>query len=180
MLFSNCRDKNKALLKENQLQNSVLDALNKSFAVIEFTPDGIVKTANDNFLKTMGYQLDEVIGQHHRIFVSEVKQATSDYQSFWSDLAAGKFFKSRFCRVDKKGNAIWLEATYNPVFDENGAVVKVVKYATDITKAVEKDVESSAKLDAISQVMAVIEFDTLGNILTANPVFCKTMGYELS
>lgn len=174
---------------KNQLENcqqqraglsSVLDALNKSMAVIEFSPQGEIYHANQNFLDTVGYKLDEVVGQHHRIFVPNEIKNSVEYQQFWQELAKGKVLQQRFQRVNKQGHTIWLEASYNPILNDHNQVEKVVKFATDITKLVEAETESNAKIEAISRAMAVIEFDLKGNILSANPNFCQAVGYELN
>lgn len=174
---------------KNQLQTcqqrsleleSVLQALDKSMAVIEFTPQGEIRHANQNFLDAVGYQLNEVVGQHHRIFVPKSVQSSTEYQQFWPALAQGKAVQQRFSRLNKQGHTIWLEASYNPIFNEHNQVEKVVKFATDITQRVQAETESNAKIEAISRAMVVIEFDLQGNILTANPNFCQAVGYELA
>lgn len=160
--------------------SSVLEALDKSMAVIEFSPQGQIQHANPNFLDSVGYALNEVVGQHHRIFVPEDIQKSAEYQQFWQALAQGEVFQQRYKRLNKQGHTIWLEASYNPIFNQQNQVEKVVKFATDITKQVESETESHAKIEAISRAMAVIEFDLQGNILSANPNFCQAVGYDLN
>lgn len=116
---------------------SQLQAIGRAQAVIEFEPDGTILDANDNFLQVTGYTIDEIRGRHHRIFVDSNKHQSEDYRQFWSDLAAGKFFSSQYARVRKDGRPIWIQATYNPIYDRSGHVTRVVKYATDITEQVE-------------------------------------------
>lgn len=111
------------------------NALNRSMAIIEFTPDGEILTANDNFLSVVGYSLNEVVGKHHRIFCFD--QFYEENPSFWSDIRSGKFFTDKYQRKTASGHSIWLEASYNPVFDEQGKVVKVIKFASDITQRIE-------------------------------------------
>ena len=113
-----------------------IDAINKSQAVIEFTTDGTVITANANFLGVIGYSLDEIQGRHHQMFVAPAERESPSYKQFWRDLAEGKFQSAEYKRIAKGGKDVWIQATYNPVFDRNGAVTKVVKFATDITAAV--------------------------------------------
>ena len=115
-----------------------IEAINRSQAVIEFSPDGIVLTANNNFLKTMGYQHDEIVGQHHRIFVKPDYAGSSEYEEFWRSLRSGNFKVSEFERISKGGNPVWIQASYNPIFDRQGEVVKVIKFATDITEVVNR------------------------------------------
>jgi methyl-accepting chemotaxis protein len=155
-----------------------LDAIDKVMAIIEFTPDGDIVKANENFLATVGYQLNEIVGKHHRIFMPPEQISSNEYAVFWKRLASGETFKQRFPRINKQGDTVWLEASYNPIYDVQGNVARVVKYATDITAAVEAELENKSKLQAIDGVMAVIEFDPQGNILCANDNFLQTMGYS--
>ncbi|MCJ2099656.1 PAS domain-containing protein, partial [Methylobacterium sp. E-046] len=109
------------------------DALNQSQAVIEFQPDGTILTANANFLTAVGYTLSEVQGQHHAMFVEAAYRDSAEYRTFWSDLQRGSFKAAEFKRVAKGGRTVWIQASYNPVLDRAGRVVKVVKFAADIT-----------------------------------------------
>lgn len=111
-----------------------LEAIDKVQAVIEFDLKGNVITANDNFLKTLGYTLDEVRGNHHKIFCEEEFVRSHEYTDFWRDLAAGQFKMGEYKRMKKNGTAVWISASYNPIKDETGKPFKVVKYATDITE----------------------------------------------
>ncbi len=113
---------------------AVTDALNKSMAVIEFHPDGTIITANENFTATVKYSLADIQGKHHRMFCRD--KFYQENPTFWDNLARGNFSSGQFERVDSHGNALWLEATYNPVFDASGRVVKVIKFASNITDAV--------------------------------------------
>ncbi len=110
-----------------------MNAINLTQAVIEFTLDGVILAANPNFLQTLGYQLDEVKGRHHSLFVDEQFKRSADYQMFWQRLRAGEFFVDEFKRIGKGGKEVWIQASYNPIFDADGKPFKVVKYATDIT-----------------------------------------------
>ena len=111
-----------------------LDALDRSLATIEFAMDGTVLNANRNFLATVGYTLDEIRGRHHRTFVDPDYGASAEYAAFWDRLRAGQYAAGEFARLDKAGRRIWLEATYNAVLDTEGRPVRVMKFATDITK----------------------------------------------
>lgn len=117
-----------------QTKNSVLEALDKSLAVIEFTPAGEVLGANDNFLATMGYSSGQIVGQHHRMFCEA--DFYREHPDFWQRLQNGEHFSGRFNRKNSSGGVVWLEATYNPIFDEKGNVYKVVKFASDISDRV--------------------------------------------
>nr|WP_311882630.1 MULTISPECIES: PAS domain-containing methyl-accepting chemotaxis protein [unclassified Pseudomonas] len=161
-------------------QAGLLDAINRSMAVIEFDLDGVVLRANDNFLKTMGYTAEQAIGQPHRRFCTPEFGRSAQYTDLWSRLKNGQFQSGTFERVDGKGQPIWLEASYNPIKDASGRVVKVVKYAMDVTAKVQQESEANAKLQAIDRAMAVIEFNLDGSILTANQNFLTRMGYTLA
>lgn len=116
-----------------------VDAINRVQAVIQFELDGTILTANENFLKTVGYTLEEIQGKHHRLFVEPSYAGSSEYAHFWRDLADGKPQVNRFKRIAKGGREVWIQASYNPVFDAAGKAYKVVKFATDITQAVEQE-----------------------------------------
>ncbi|MEG1056416.1 MAG: PAS domain-containing protein, partial [Janthinobacterium sp.] len=110
-------------------------AIGRSQAVIEFELDGTIIDANENLLKTMGYSLDEIRGQHHRMFMDPQEAASSEYAAFWRELNEGRFVARKFRRMAKGQREVWLEASYNPVLDDNGRAVKVVKLAINITDA---------------------------------------------
>jgi len=114
-----------------------LEAIKRSMGVIEFQPDGTIISANAAFLKLMGYTEGELAGQHHRVFVTPQERVSAEYASFWQELASGKVKSGQFHRLAKNGKSIWLEANYNPVFDLEGRVERVVKFAIDITDKVE-------------------------------------------
>lgn len=164
---------------ERKTAEAISEALNRSQAVIEFTPQGIIVNANNNFLQAMGFQLNEIKGKHHRMFVEEDEKNSSAYKAFWEELARGKFKQSEFKRVKKNGDIIWLQATYNPIMDKQGNVQKVIKFASDITAQKLEHIDSEGKLAAISKSQAIIEFDPKGHILTANDNFLGAMGYQL-
>ncbi len=155
-------------------------ALDKSQAVIEFRPDGTVETANENFLRIFGYQLRDIRGQHHRLFVDPAEAQTPEYQGFWESLRRGEFQSAEYRRIAKDGRQVWIQATYNPVIDWRGRVVKIVKFASDVTEAKLRIANYIGQIDAINKSQAVIEFSIDGTILTANDVFLKTTGYSLA
>ena len=103
--------------------------------MIEFELDGTIVRANENFCAATGYSLDEIVGKHHRIFCTEQLSASAEYRDFWADLNNGEFKNGEFERVDRAGNTLWLQATYNPVLNEAGKPIGVVKFASDITAA---------------------------------------------
>lgn len=157
----------------------VLAALGRSLAVIEFSPTGEILKANSNFCSTLGYEANEILGKHHRIFVHPAHAASASYKAFWDKLGAGAFIADEFKRVGKGGREIWIQATYNPVVNARGRVLKVVKFASDITSAKRKAVEDAEKLSALSRSQAIIEFKPSGEILDANENFLSTLGYRL-
>lgn len=130
-------------------QTSIINAISRSMAVIAFSPDGHVLEANDNFLKATGYQATEVIGQHHRLFCSKSLSQSDEYRQFWARLNQGEFFSGQFPRLNRRGEPLWLRATYNPVFNSDGQLTKIVKFASDVTEQVLRNQqESDAALKA--------------------------------
>ena len=156
-----------------------VQAISKSQAVIEFTPDGTILNANSNFLSAMSYSLEEIVGRHHSMFVEESYRNSPDYREFWAKLNRGDFHASEYKRFAKGGKEIWIQASYNPICDEQGRVVKIIKFATDITQSKLQNADYQGQLAAISKAQAVIEFKLDGTVLTANENFCQTLGYTL-
>ena len=154
-------------------------AIGRSLAVIEFGLDGTIQDANRNFLKTTGYSLEEVRGQHHRMFVDAVERESSAYERFWKQLAQGEFQSGQFRRIGKGGQEIWLQACYSPIFDPAGKPFKVVKYCTDITEQKQRSADFEGQVKAIDKSQAVIEFDLDGVIRNANENFLRTVGYSI-
>lgn len=161
-----------------QSNAALVEALNRSQAIIEFDLNGIILTANENFCRTVGYSLSEIVGKHHRIFVDPADAASKDYADFWAGLAKGKFDQGKYKRFGKGGREVWIEASYNPLF-KGKKPYRVVKIATDITASRKDELENRGKLDALSRAQAVIEFTPEGEIITANENFLKTLGYQL-
>ena len=146
-----------------------LAALDRSQAVITFDLDGTILDANENFLRTMGYRLDEVRGKHHRMFVDPAERSSDEYREFWDSLREGRYRQDLFKRFGKGGTEIWIEASYNPILDGDGRPYKVVKYATDVTDRQMQLAELRGLTQAISRVQAVISFDLDGTILDSEP-----------
>jgi methyl-accepting chemotaxis protein len=161
-------------------QAGLLEALERSMAVVEFDLQGRVLRANDNFLKTMGYRAEQVLGQSHQQFCSTEFVRSNGYRQLWTRLQNGQFESGTYERLNGSGQPIWLEATYNPIKDATGKVIKVVKYALDVTAKVQQETEAKAKLQAIDRAMAVIEFNLDGSIISANQNFLNRMGYTLA
>ncbi|TNI97308.1 methyl-accepting chemotaxis protein [Aeromonas veronii] len=160
-------------------QQGFFDAVHGSVATITFTPDGTVLAANDLFLNVVGFSASEVIGQHHRIFCDKLYAQSSDYQQFWADLKQGRSRTGVFQRFNKRGEAIWLEATYFPV-KLRGVVTKVIKIAADITEHHLQLLSQQAVVTALDRSLAVIEFTPGGEVIAANGNFLHTMGYTLA
>jgi methyl-accepting chemotaxis protein len=158
---------------------AICEALRKSLAQIEFDLTGRILGANENFLQVMGYALHEIVGRHHSMFVEESSRTSPEYLAFWDELRAGKAKVAQFKRIRKDGKEVWIEASYNPIFDKNGKPYKVVKFASDVTRQQMEYADLLGKVEAISRSQAVIEFDLNGTILTANENFLKAMGYTL-
>lgn len=156
-----------------------VNAINRAQAVIEFTPDGMILEANDNFLGATGYRREDVFGKHHKMFCDADLVNSQEYARFWADLSHGEYVAGDFRRRNKAGDEIWLNATYNPIFDGLGNVVKVVKFATDITERKKAAIEGKSRAQAVDRSLATIEFSLDGEILTANENFLSTMGYSL-
>jgi len=157
--------------------SSQLKALYSTQAVIELDPQGHILFANAQFLDLMGYELDELRGQHHRIFLDPADAQARDYRDFWARLARGQAFVGRCRRIDRQGREVWLQANYSPVLDSRGQVLRVVKYAMDISAEVLRDAEASSQLAAVGRAQAVIEFGLDGSILRCNRNFLEAMGY---
>ena len=156
-----------------------MSAIDRSMAVIEFDLKGHVIKANRNFLDTFGYAMAEIEGVHHRIFCDSEHARSLDYRDFWERLGSGEFQRGEYRRIAKDGRDVWIQASYNPILDEDGRPVKVVKYATDITEAKQRNTENAGRVQAIDRSTAVIEFTVDGVVLDANPLFLEAMGYTL-
>jgi methyl-accepting chemotaxis protein len=166
-------------LKDHADLKAKFKALDRSLAIIEFSPDGTILAANPNFLTTMGYALDEVVGKHHCIFVEPAEAESHAYKTFWQTLGTGKFQAAEYRRLAKSGREVWIQATYNPVLDASGKTIKVVKFAADITTQKLDALDLDGQIAALHRSQAVIAFAPDGTILTANPNFLGTLGYRL-
>jgi len=167
------------LRDELQELRGKVSAIGRSNAVIEFNLDGTILTANDNFLRTLGYTLDEVRGKHHRMFVDPTYSQSSEYQQFWEKLGRGEFDAGRYKRIGRGGKEVWIQASYNAIMDSNNRPYKVVKFATDITEQKMRDLDVEGQIAAINKAQAVIEFTLEGKIRHANQNFLNALGYTL-
>ncbi len=169
----------RAKLAEAQSNADELAAVGRSQAIIEFELDGTIRTANANFLSTLGYSLHEIQGQHHSMFVDPSERGTKAYRDFWAQLNRGEYSAGEFKRIAKGGSDVWIQASYNPVLDAKGKPYKVIKFAADITEAKMKAADFAGQIAAIGRAQAVIEFGMDGIIRTANDNFLQTLGYSL-
>jgi methyl-accepting chemotaxis protein len=168
------------MFKRSHLAQETLAALDKSLATIEFDPSGKILSANANFCAAMGYRLDEIVGRHHSLFVDPAYAASEEYAAFWRKLGRGEFDAKEYLRVGKGGTEVWIQASYNPIRNGRGKVVRIVKVASVITEQKRKAAEEYGKMEAVSRAQAVIEFTPDGEILTANENFLAAVGYSLS
>ncbi|MDH3971091.1 MAG: PAS domain S-box protein [Gammaproteobacteria bacterium] len=158
---------------------AIYEALDRVQAIIEFELDGTVVSANENFLRLFGYEVNEVVGHHHRMFCDPAYVESDAYAEFWKKLGRGEFHAAEFKRLAKDGREIWLQASYNPVLDSDGKPIRVVKFATDVTASKLQIAEYEGKIRAIERAQAVIEFELDGTVITANDNFLDIFGYSL-
>ncbi|MDG9697399.1 PAS domain-containing protein, partial [Streptomyces sp. DH17] len=128
-----------------------IESFSRSQAMIEFNLDGTIVTANQNFLNALGYTLEEIRGKHHSMFVPAAQRDSAEYKAFWAALNRGEYQAGEFKRIGKGGREVWILASYNPLFDENGKPFGVVKFATDVTAEKLKNADSDGQLAAIDK-----------------------------
>ena len=153
-------------------------AVDRAQAVIEFDLDGMILSANENFLELVGYSQSDLVGQHHRILCEERYADSPEYEQFWERLRTGEPESGEYKRIGRGGREVYIRATYNPILNLDGRPYKIVKYATDITAARLSNAEYEGKDLAINRAQAVIEFDLEGTIMLANENFQRTLGYS--
>ena len=156
-----------------------LASLDRSQAVIEFSLDGTILDANRNFLDALGYELHEIKGRHHRLFVEPAFAQSPAYREFWAKLSRGDYDAGEYKRLAKGGREVWIQASYNPLKDAKGRPIRIVKYATDITQQKLLNADRHGQIEAIGKSQAVIHFALDGTILDANRNFLEAMGYRL-
>lgn len=167
-----------AARNRNAEWESKIEAIERSQALIEFSPDGHVLNANSKFLSALGYSLDEVVGQHHRMFCDAEYSSSLEYREFWERLGRGEYDSNEYKRLGKGGREVWIQASYNPILDAQGNTYKIVKFATDVTQTKRLTIEHEGKVNAIDRAQGVIEFDLSGNIICANSNFLDLLGYR--
>jgi methyl-accepting chemotaxis protein len=159
---------------------ATLAALGRQQAMIEFQLDGTIIDANENFLKTVGYELEEIRGRHHSMFVEESERQSNEHREFWNRLNRGESQTAEYKRIAKGGRAVWIEGSYNPIPGDDGRPYKVIKFATDITATKLAAANFAGQVAAINKSQAVIEFRMDGTVVTANDKFLDLMGYTLA
>lgn len=159
---------------------ATLCAFGQAQAIIEFDLAGNILAANPNFLTAMGYDLPEIVGKHHSMFVGRADRDGPEYKQFWERLNRGEHQVAQFKRIAKNGREVWIEASYNPVLAADGKPFKVVKIATDITRQKLEYADLLGQVSAINKSQAVIEFDLDGTVRTANALFLDALGYSLA
>lgn len=159
------------------VQSPITAAIYRAYAVIEFTPSGEIRDANEGLLKATGYSRSELVGQHHRILMPPGAAEAPAYAQFWTDLRAGRGQSGSFLRIGKDGRELWLQAEYMPLLGADGTVTGVLKLAQDVTAQKQQALDDAGQLAALHRSQAVIEFDVDGNILDANENFLSVMGY---
>lgn len=179
MFCSKVNAENRQLKEQVQALTAQQEAFRNVTAVICFSPDGTILNANKHFLNVVGYAENEIVNKHHSMFLTEKEKNSSDYKTFWSKLAAGHAHSGDFLRVKKDTSYCYIHATYFPIKNAHGTVIKVVKLASDITKNVMEKQAHQAELEAISKALGRIEFDLNGIILNANQNFLDIVGYSL-
>jgi len=160
---------------EQRTATGQLAAIDRSQAVIEFMTDGTVVRANENFCNALGYEEKDIVGKHHRIFVDPEESDTPEYRAFWTKLAGGEFDAGRYKRIGKGGKEVWIQASYNPIFDQNGRVFRVVKYATDVTEQV---LVARAMEEAVAQTGVLVAAAQEGDLTQRVPLDGKSGDIE--
>lgn len=153
-------------------------AIDETQAVVTFTPEGVILDANDNFLRLVGYTREQVVGQHHRLFMADEDRDSATYLAFWQALAEGKHQSGQFRRLAADGRELWIQGSYSPILNRLGRVHRVVKHAIDITAQRQAEADMQGRLDAIHRAMAVITFDLDGNVTLVNDNFLAATGYR--
>ena len=167
--------------QRNARMEGKLAAIDKSQAVVEFALDGTIVHANENFLRVVGYALEEVAGQHHSIFVDPSYRGSPEYRAFWASLQSGEFLAGEFRRVGKGGAEVWLQATYNPILDASGKPQGVIKFATDVSALVaQREQIKILSLVANETSNSVVITGADGLIEYVNPGFEKMTGYSFA
>ena len=161
------------------IKTTMLNVLNKAQAVVEYTADGVIQNANSKFQEITGYDESDLIGSHHKTLCTSSEKKSEAYSEFWRELRSGNEQEGEYCIISNSGEEIWLQASFNPVMNEAGKVIRVVQFASDITEAKLKNAYFEGQIDAINKAQPVVEFDMGGKVLHANDNFLSMMGFSL-
>lgn len=164
--------------EESNLMRYILEAINKTNAAVEFDFDGNIISANDMYLRVMGYKKEELIGNNERILLSHDEVNSQRYKLLWESLESGTHITGEYRRVSKSGKEVWLNGTYNPIFDIHGKPTKVIQFAQFTTEEKEKDLDFASKISALNQAVPVLEIDLDCNIKTVNQLFANLVKYK--
>lgn len=167
-------------ISELLLKSGMLDALDRSQAVVEYSAEGNVLNANENFLKITGYDIDDLRGKSYKVLTSSDDKSQAINREVWLQMKEGNYQTGEYRYISRNGDEVWLQASYNPILNSSGKVTGVVQYATDITSDKMRNADFAGQIDAISKSQAVIEFHLDGTIITANENFLNTVGYSLT
>ncbi len=171
-------DKLVELESETNLSRNIVEAINKTSATIEFDLDGNILEVNDMYLSIMGYSKDHLIGTNERLLVPDEELDTSRYDLLWNSIKQGSFISGEYKRVSKQGKEIWLNGTYNPIFDVHGTPYKVIQIAQFTTEEKEKDLDYTSKINAISSSYPLIDLDIESKVLSGNATFSEYVGFK--
>jgi len=156
-----------------------IEGIHRSQAVIEFDVDGVIRYANENYLKPLGYTLDEVKGKPHSMLIDDAGRRSDQFKTLWEKLSQGEAAQGEAKRIGKKGQEVWYQAWYNPIRDLEGKLFKIVVYASDITEQKMRIVDNAGQMAAIGKALSIIEFGMDGIVHDANENFLKALGYSL-
>lgn len=164
--------------KETNLSQNIIEAINKTNATIEFDLEGNILDVNDMYMSVMGFTKSELIGKNENTLVPKDEMDSNRYQMLWQSLISGSFMSGEYRRISKGGREVWLNGTYNPIFDVNGKPYKIIQFAQFTTEEKEKDLDLSSKINAISSTFPLIELDLEGKIKSSNQEFINLFGYK--
>lgn len=168
------------LERETNLSAYILEAINKTNAAVEFDTEGNILGVNDMYLRVMGYKKEELIGASEKVLLPNDEVDSEKYEILWNSLRGGAYITGEYRRMSKQGREVWLNGTYNPIFDINGSITKVIQFSQFTTEEKEKDLDYASKISALTQSMPVLELDLEGNIKTANQVMANITGFKRS
>ncbi len=161
------------------IKTTMLNVLNNAQAVVEMNADGVVENANDKFQEILGFSKDELVGKQYKTLHTSDYKKSEECSSLWRELKEGNEQNGEYCIVDKNGEEVWIQSTFNPVKNSAGKVIRIVQFATDVTESKLKNAYFEGQIDAINKAQPVVEFDLEGKVLSANDNFLDMMGYDL-